>query len=70
MQALALARDLELIRAWQAGDRTAGATLLDHYRNLVFRACHRTGVRAEDDILELWQELGLGEIPDGLKDSE
>jgi RNA polymerase sigma factor (sigma-70 family) len=53
----ALARDLELIRAWQAGDRAAGATLLDHYRNLVFRACQRCGVRGEDDVLELWQDL-------------
>ncbi len=59
-------RDLALVRAWATGDHHAGVALLDHYRNLVRRACGRFGVRSEDAVADLWQDLVvrvLGHLP-------
>ena len=52
-----LVRDRALIQAWVDGDADAGVTLLENYRGLVYRACVRFGVRRDDDVLDLWQEL-------------
>lgn len=61
-----LGRDRALIDAWVGGDPEAGMTLVENYRGLVYRACVRFGVRGDEDVLDLWQELMvrvLGHLP-------
>jgi RNA polymerase sigma factor (sigma-70 family) len=55
----ALDRDLALLRRWRAGDAEAGAELLDHYRALCWRLCSRAGVRAHDEVCDVYQDLVL-----------
>lgn len=52
-----LARDLDLVRRWQAGDHDAGLELLDGYASLIRVVAFRAGVRQTPDLLELHQDL-------------
>lgn len=54
-----LERDRELLRRWRAGESVAGVELLGHYRALFLRASRRFGVREDDAVQEVWQELVL-----------
>ena len=53
-----LQRDRELIERWQRGDRTAGATLLEHYAGFAQQILRRHGIAA-DRLDECWQDLVL-----------
>ena len=53
-------QDLDLLRQWRDGDRGAGATLLRRYKTFVQRTGWRLGVRSEDTLVELFQEVVLG----------
>jgi RNA polymerase sigma-70 factor (ECF subfamily) len=55
----ALNRDLALLRRWNAGDRDAGMELLDHYSALVRLVAFRLGVRDQQGLLDLYQDLVL-----------
>ncbi|MCA8950214.1 MAG: sigma-70 family RNA polymerase sigma factor [Planctomycetes bacterium] len=52
-------RDRNLLERWRTGDRDAGAELMEHYAAFVRRIANRIGIRAENDFLDLWQELLL-----------
>ena len=54
-----LARDRALLSRWRDGDAGAGLELLENYRALFYRACRRFGVRDDDLVQEVWQELML-----------
>ncbi|MCI0585364.1 MAG: RNA polymerase sigma factor [Planctomycetes bacterium] len=49
----------DLLERWRAGDREAGGRLLEGQRNLVFWTCRRHGLRTEEEIAELYQEVVL-----------
>ncbi|HKB16212.1 MAG TPA: sigma-70 family RNA polymerase sigma factor [Planctomycetota bacterium] len=49
----------ELLDRWRAGDREAGGRLLEGQRNLVFWTCRRHGLRTEEEIADLYQEVVL-----------
>ncbi len=53
----AFARDLWLLRRWSGGDGEAGVELLGHYQVLFYRLCGRLGVRSDDDISDIYQDL-------------
>jgi RNA polymerase sigma factor (sigma-70 family) len=55
----ALARDQTLLRRWRDGDATAGLELLGHYRRLFYRTCLRFGLRQDEAMLEVLQEVVL-----------
>jgi RNA polymerase sigma factor (sigma-70 family) len=71
----ALARDLSLLRRWRDGDATAGLELLSLYQRLFYRTCQRFGLRQEDAMLEVLQEVvlqllqRLAELPERLQRS-
>jgi RNA polymerase sigma factor (sigma-70 family) len=54
----ALVRDRDLLARWQAGDRAAGAELLDHYAGYAHQLLRRLGI-ATADLDECWQDLVL-----------
>jgi RNA polymerase sigma factor (sigma-70 family) len=49
----------ELLRRWRAGDREAGGRLLAAQRGIVDWTCRRLGIREEDGIAEVYQEVVL-----------
>ncbi len=53
------ARDILLLRQWENGDKESGMMLLSQYKNFFYRTCLQSGVRGEDEILEVYQELVL-----------
>lgn len=58
------ARDLWLLHRWRDGDREAGATLLGSYKKLVHRLCRNFGVRGEEAIVEIFQNVVLVAVRD------
>ncbi|MFO0982344.1 MAG: sigma-70 family RNA polymerase sigma factor [Planctomycetota bacterium] len=66
----ALHRDLDLLRRWRAGDGQAGMALLQHYQRLFYRTCLKFGLRDEDKMMEILQDVvvrlmeGLPALPE------
>ncbi|MBK8097203.1 MAG: sigma-70 family RNA polymerase sigma factor [Planctomycetes bacterium] len=56
-QPATLARDRALIQRWQQGDQDAGLELLDHYAALTRLVAFRLGVRDQQAVLDLYQDL-------------
>jgi RNA polymerase sigma factor (sigma-70 family) len=54
-----LARDQALLRRWRDGDATAGLELLQLYQRLFYRTCMRFGLRQNEAMLEVLQEVVL-----------
>src|SRR6187200_886038 len=53
-------QDLDLLRQWRDGDHGAGAALLRRYKTFVQRTGLRLGVRSEETLVDLFQEVVLG----------
>lgn len=56
-QAATLRRDRALLQRWRGGDQQAGLELLDHYAGLVRMVAFRLGVREQQAVLDLYQDL-------------
>ena len=71
----ALARDVLALRRWRGGDRDAGMELLDNYGNYFYQICVRFGVKRDDEIEEVFQEVVLdlaeriGHLPEQIEKS-
>jgi RNA polymerase sigma factor (sigma-70 family) len=53
-------QDLDLLRQWRDGNLDAGADLLRRYKAFFHRTCSRLGVRSEETVVDLFQEVVLG----------
>lgn len=66
----ALARDILALRKWRGGDRDSGMELLANYEQYFYQVCMRFGVKRNEEIEEVYQEvvIDLMERLDGLAD--
>ena len=55
----AATRDGHLLRRWRSGDADAGADLLHAYSAFIERTCRRLGVREDNEVLDIHQDLVL-----------